>query len=1114
MKKLLTIAATALLLFGVSPSAARAAETSALSEADAKFFKDKVYPILKSHCLRCHSHESGKAKGGLVLDSREAILKGGATGPAVVPKDTGKSLLLKAVSHKDASFAMPPDEKLPEEDIAILTEWVKRGAPDPRVPAKALPGAKDILAKAESHWAFQKVKAPTLPSVSDPWINTPIDRLVFAKMQEKGLTPAALADKRTLIRRLSYDLRGLPPTPEEVDAFVKDSSKDAYEKLLDRYLDSTAYAERWARHWLDVARYSDTYGEQARRGLDNRFPFAYTYRDYVIDSFHKDKPFNQFIVEQLAADRLPESKKEPEKLAALGFLTVGKRFDVADDILDDRIDVVTRGLMGLSVACARCHDHKFDPIPTKDYYSLFGVFSNSVEPQILPVIKPGAKAGSAEYEKLLEKANAELHAYENAKWTEWEMKNAPMVGSYLAAARQVQNNKTGGISAGQFFRQKALSPRIAQRLRPALTQAGRKHDPITSLINGFFGISDADAASKYPAIVKFIRAGGDAKRPVNSVLVEAFKNATDPQNFADVAKILDSMFGSIDAAWRKELAKNPKAEALPEKDQEAVRQWLYGPTGLLNREFYAFAGEIGLREDGQRNRLLRKRNDVMMYHAAAPIRAMTLEDVAAPRDANVFIRGERANKGPVVARQFLEVLSGKDRKPFSDGSGRLDLARAIANNDNPLTARVIVNRVWAWHFGTGIVPTPSDFGLMGQPPSNPALLDHLAEQFMADGWSLKRLHKRILLSSVYRQSSEGSATSIEKDPNNIYLSRMNRRRVEFEPLRDSILALSGRLDLSVGGRAVDGLRSDANRRAIYSVIDRYELPATFTTFDFADPTMTSPERFRTTVPQQSLFLMNSPFVIENAKRMVAGKDFLALSEEDKVRDLIRRIFQREPSKDDLADALEFIKTQSTASETNLKSPWLYGTGDIDPTTKKLRIFRPIPRFVKNEYRVEAPKQNSGVMRLTAEGGQAGKTRFFSPVRRWVSPIDGVVTISGSASTSSKGGLRASIVDSVKGTLLGVDLKDGSTETAVKRLEVKKGQTVDFVATSLTPNETEFAWKVTILQIELDPKDSKGDHEWVSKDDFSGPETDAPKTLTAWEKYAQVLLLTNEFVYID
>ena len=744
----------------------RSALAADLTREQTDFFENKIRPLLADNCYKCHSTFAEKIKGGLLLDSREALLKGGDTGKAIVPGDPEASLLIKAVRYTDPDLQMPKNKKLDDDQIADLVAWVKMGAPDPRV---ATADQRKWTDNKTNHWAWQPVKRVAIPEVGNPdWCQTPVDNFILAKLDENNLKPSAPADKRTLIRRATFDLIGLPPTPEEVQDFVSDNSPDAFAKVIDRLLASPHYGERWGRHWLDVARYSDTKGQPRRTTEDTINPFAWSYRDYVIHSFNDNKPYNIFILEQIAADRLTTSARNPTNLTALGFLTVGDHFmGMQNDILNDRIDVVTKGFLGLTVTCARCHDHKFDPIPQKDYYSLRGIFDSCVEP-----------------------------------------KNEPIIGKTANAATYRDYNQQRELLANEA-------------------------DNLQASLPGF-------------------RKSGN---------LGAFKEA------------------------RRTLQQ--KEHAIAELD---------------------------------------------LNHPGSPERAMVVADAAKGHDSPLFIRGEAGNKGEIVPRRFLQILSAPNRPVYTNGSGRLELALGIASQNNPLTARVMINRIWEHHFGEGFVPTPDDFGMMSEPPSHPELLDFLARNFMTNGWNIKKIHRLIMLSSVYQESSTGNPRYSQTDPGNRLLWRANIRRLEFEPLRDSLLAIGGMLDTNVYGRPVD-LRQhpDSTRRTVYDFVDRANVPDTLVNFDFATPEMVTGIRHQTTVPQQALFLMNSPIVIELAKRLVAMPDFVEnTNDTDRLKFLYERIYQRPPSDEEAALGLEFVQQTPLREE----SPAVVASNNDDG--KKLR----------------------------------------------------------------------------------------------------------------------------------------------------------------------------------
>jgi Protein of unknown function (DUF1553)/Protein of unknown function (DUF1549)/Planctomycete cytochrome C len=716
-----------------------------------EFFETKIRPILADRCLKCHGEK--KQSGGLRLDTQDFVLQGGDSGPVIVPGPPDASRLVQAVSYT-GELKMPPTQKLANDQVAALSEWVKAGAYWPRIARKPTEDS------SKSHWAFQAVQAPVVPNVSHlGWpVNNPIDEFVQSKHEAVGLLPNPPANRATLIRRLTFDLHGLPPTPTEVAAFEQDASLDADAKLVDRLLASPRYGERWGRHWLDVARYADTMGYFFEG--ERRYPFAYCYRDYVIRAFNEDKPYDRFIVEQLAADKLPMGD-DRTFLAALGYLTIGRRFlNNTPDIIDDRIDVVSRGLMGLTVSCARCHDHKYDPIPTQDYYSLYGVFASTTEPTELPTIAPSPHAQT--YDQELTKRESEVSDFVRQK------------NEQLAAVAYL-----GGLLLDD-------SPLA-----------------ITALVS--------------------------MSAPIRPLDRDGIEKKVSP----------------------------------PDRDR------------LRN--------------------LTARVQEHRLFSPDAPRRAMVVNDLPKPVQSHVFLRGNPGNLGPAVPRQFLGVLQ-PGRQHFTEGSGRLELARAIADPRNPLTARVLVNRVWQHHFGKGLVTTPSDFGRRSDPPSHPQLLDWLADRFVKGGWSVKQLHRTMLLSATYRQSSSDRPEAVAKDPENRLLWKFNRQRLEFEALRDSMLATAGLLDVSMGGPSVDIVKEPfALRRTVYGYVERQNLPGVFRTFDFANPDMHAPQRLNTTVPQQALYLMNNGFIAHVAKALANRPEVAkATAPAERITIIYRLLFGREP----------------------------------------------------------------------------------------------------------------------------------------------------------------------------------------------------------------------------
>jgi len=842
--------------------------------AQLDYFETKVRPVLADHCYSCHGPK--KQSAGLRLDTAAGLKAGADNGSVLVPGDPAKSRLVQSVK-REGDFAMPPKTPLPAEAVAAISEWVKAGA--------ALPDdiAKSPTPDLKRHWAFQPVREPAVPQSGAP-ATSPIDAFVAAKLKEQGLAPAPRADRRTLVRRAYLDLIGLPPTAEEAEAFAKDESPEAWAKLIDKLLASPQYGARWGRYWLDVARYADTKGYTF--GEDRNFAFSYTYRDYVIRSFNEDKPYDRFVTEQIAADLLPLGE-DKRPLAAMGFLTLGRRFlNSAPDIIDDRIDVVTRGLMGLSVACARCHDHKYDPIPTKDYYSLYGVFASSSEPAELPLIEaikrtPEVIAFEAEVEKREGEYRAEIAKRHAA--TLKKLGEPAGVALYIQAVLDLRGKPNGEVQ--NQLRQRDLTRFVFDRWRTFLEAEWKGPSAVYAPLLALKALPENGFEAKVNEALT---------KDANAVIVNALK-AAKPK----------SLKAAVDA-FATALASEPQPSE-PDKARTAVVAWR-APGGPLDVPL-ADAEKLFNRVD--RDALTEIRKNIDTFKATnphAPPRAHALRDNPQPMQPVVFLRGNPNNHGPAVPRQAPEVIAGAGRKPFTQGSGRLELARAITSPENPLTARVMVNRVWVGHFGSGLVRTPSDFGIRSDPPTHPELLDWLATTFVKDGWSVKRLHKQIMLSATYQQSSAVSAEQFKRDPENLLLAHQNRRRLDFEALRDSLVAASGRLDMTVGGKPVELFHAPfSTRRTVYGLIDRTNLPGTFRVFDFANPDTHSPQRFQTTVPQQALFLLNSPFVQDQAKALAARKEIAdAKTVPAKATALYRLALGRNPTADEVALATEFV----------------------------------------------------------------------------------------------------------------------------------------------------------------------------------------------------------------
>ena len=906
----------ALALATFAPAALGAVSTEPSAD-QAAFFESKIRPILADNCYKCHSVEKGKAKGDLTLDTRAGVFKGGENGKVIVPGDPAKSPLIVAVSYADPDLQMPPKgEKITAEQVALLTQWVKMGAPDPRQDDADIHAKLSGLTEAaRNHWAYLPVTKTAVPKPRNPaWARTPVDAFVLAKLDENKMVPAPDATKEALLRRATYDLTGLPPSPQDVQSFINDTTPQAFAKVVNRLLASPQYGERWGRFWLDTARYSDTAGgEKKLKGADYRYAYAWTYRDWVVKAFNEDLPYDQFIIQQLAADKL--SDNAPENLAALGFITVGERFKNVNDRINDRIDAVTKGFLGLTVSCARCHDHKFDPIPTKDYYALHGIFASTVEPDEKPVIAEGMADKNADYlnkQAAIEAQNRSIY-YRFVEDTQSDFHKK--VDSYLLAARYGAKKKGG--TAEQIQARNALQNKagLDRDTLQVFARSMRSDAAIYAPFHAFVEIEGPEFSTKAPGIAAQVAAGKVGRTAVNPLIAAAFKDV-QLYSVEDVAAIYKKLFLSLGAQRKAFVEANAKALTAPVAGFTAAQTELFNTpievmpasrakTDALREVVAKLPNKLAQRTPFQ----FAKLNELELTNAGAPARAMLVADAARPKDSPVFIRGQAEVKGETVPRRFLEILS-PDRKPaaFKDGSGRFELARSIASKTNPLTARVIVNRVWMHHFGEGFVRTPDDLGVQSEKPSHPELLDYLAGYFMDQQWSLKTLHKLIMLSHVYQQSTRTQPQFEIQDPENRLLWRANVRRLDFEAMRDSLLAFSGQLDKTVGGQPINLTDEPYSfRRSVYGYIDRGNLPELMQNFDFSDPDMPNSKRTTTIVPQQALFFMNSAMSVDVTRRIVARPEVTNAPDAlNRLFSIYRIIFQRPPSQTEIKLAYQFV----------------------------------------------------------------------------------------------------------------------------------------------------------------------------------------------------------------
>ena len=736
----MSVVRTLFVLAGLAGSAVTGA-TSVAAEAippkDRDFFESKIRPLLVKRCFACHSTKGKSIEGGLRLDSRPSWQRGGDSGPAIVPGQPEKSRLMRAVEYVDEDLAMPPDGVLPKSEIALIRQWISRGAPDPRSTATPTEATASIdWKRGRAHWAFQSPQRQTLPDVLDThWPQNAVDSFVLARLEAHQLRPVPPASSETLVRRITLDLTGLAPSPNDVNTFLSDTRPGSWNRLIERLLASPAYGEKWGRHWLDVVRYAD---DQLRTEYYYRpLPHAWRYRDWVVRALNEDLPYDQFVIHQLAGDLVPTGSGANGGIA-VGLLALGMMYQddggtpdgvaiAKAETLDDRVDTVTRGFLALTVACARCHDHKFDPIPTSDYYSLAGIFNNTGYIDELVLVKPEA---AAEYNAIQGRITS--------------------LNNQLKAAKKDDNKE-----------------RIAS-------------------INRSLAITHQEASLKFPRA-------------------------------------------------------------------HSVRD-----TGSANMR--------------------------------------------------IALRGNLRKPGPIAPRRFLQALAGDSPPPFTSGSGRLELARSIADPRNPLTARVIVNRLWQHHFGRGLVGTASNFGFLGERPTHPRLLDWLAIRLMDSGWSIKQVHREILQSATYRLASTSTPAHIAADPDNRLLWRMARTRLDIESWRDAMLAVSGSLDDTIGGPAVDNLFA-ASRRTIYAAVHRdiqTESDKLLRLFDFPNPRTGSGGRIATTIPQQQLFALNSPFVIARARELAIRAAVGTASPTDRISQAMRLAVGRSPTPQELALGCNFL----------------------------------------------------------------------------------------------------------------------------------------------------------------------------------------------------------------
>ncbi len=840
------------------------AVAGAQSSSD-EFFERSVRPILAGRCQACHNAKTASA--GLNLTSASGLRHGADTGPVVTSGDVANSRLLQVVGYLER-LKMPPTGKLPDAEIATLRSWVQRGAYWPAQPnetAASAPAKKVYTRAQKEFWSFRPLRSPTLPSVKDQaWPISPVDRFILAELEAQQLTPSAPADKLTLLRRASLDLTGLPPGAGEVAAFLADKSPQAFAAVVDRLLASPRYGEKWGRHWLDVARYADSTGADE----DYRYPHAWRYRDYVINSFNADVPYNQFVREQIAGDLLPTPPGEAVNTAgiiATGFLALGPKL-VAEqdkvkmfyDIVDEQIDVAGKAILGLTISCARCHDHKFDPVSTKDYYSLASIFASTKQ-----LAKIEGTVSELYFAPLVAKPIADEYRAHQGR----------------LAAKQAEINK---IIAGEARRFQAMqAPRLAEFMLG--TQVPNPSLDPAQLARWVAYLKPTN--ERRPHLDRFYESSASAALYQAEFIAEAARR----QQAA-----LGTKFLAGDNRFYTEVVSAKGPLSLPTPNPEA---------------FYSAAA---------RQQIADLTAELKLIKAAAPpeppFACAVAEDQ--PVRQRVFLRGNPESKGEPVEKRFPTILAGEDQPRIATGSGRLELANWLADPANPLPARVMANRLWQGHFGQGLVRTPNNFGFAGERPSHPALLDWLASQFIREGWSVKQMHRTLMLSSAYQMSAAVTPLKREKDPDNRLLSRFPIRRKTVEEIRDSLLLLDGSLDLTMGGSLQSGAGTDnefsdgrksihpdaSSRRTVYLSLRRSNLATLFTLFDFGDATTSTETRSETNVAPQALYMMNSKFVADRAAALGAS----AGDSERKVRQAFQAILGQPPSPGQVGDALTYL----------------------------------------------------------------------------------------------------------------------------------------------------------------------------------------------------------------
>jgi hypothetical protein len=904
----------------------------AQNPASPDFFENKVRPILVNNCYSCHTNT---AMGGLRLDSSEAMLKGGSRrGPAVVAGDPDKSALILAIRHADPDpkFRMPLGNKLKDAEIEALTAWVKAGAVWPKsIPIVSKVNGKFVIfPEQKKFWSMLPLKQPELPAVKDPkWGKTNIDRFVLSKLEKESLKPVRFATRTELLRRAHLDLTGLPPTYEEIQAFLKDTSPDAYSKVLDKLLASPHYGERWGRVWLDVARY----GEDDYRSLDpmrrgyNPYPNAYVYRDWVIQAFNDDMPYDLFVKSQLAGDLL-DKKILHKTLPGTGFIGLGPWYYdngstevTRADERHDRVDVITRGFLGLTVACARCHDHKYDPIPQLDYYALAGIFAN-VTYEEYPLAPKSVIAEFHKVEEQIDQKQKMLGEMQNSLGKSLAQSLVFSTSNYLQGVFDVTGPKKTDIA--QVVETRKLDYELLERWIKYMAKPTKKYpnkDAWQALMkrpvpNAQEAKRLADKFQEDTVAVMLARQELDAE---NKVIADKALDGTKPKkrtnkpsNFVTnddfcpgcglrLKNLSDEQNNFYTEIFVRELTDAEDPNAMLEMGFRNMKP------GVLTFRGWGLESRVGSESQAQlaavRKDIEEARKKIEPYYPY--LHGIKDKPATEISELPLALRGDPMQLGEPVKRHFLSVLSPGDPEPIDQGSGRLQLAEYILRQ--PINTRVLVNRIWKGHFGSGIVDTPSNFGITGERPTNPELLEYLAATFVAGGQSIKKLHKEMMLSSAYQLSSDNDATNYAKDSANRLYWRYEKKRLDAEQLRDSVMYVAGNLDTSLGGPSGE-LKPSFLRRTVYGKVSRYKMDEYLQLFDFPSPSISAEKRFTTTVPLQRLFLLNSDFMQLEAEEL-ARRAMPEVDNRARVKKLFQLIYGRDATEEEIKLGIDYIKSE-------------------------------------------------------------------------------------------------------------------------------------------------------------------------------------------------------------